>query len=87
MHGTFDAVLLGINVYIETAWETYLSANNGNYDPSNPPYNAVLVNVVAWLSICSVMVCGVAWYYRENRAQRQRLILLEETTCDVICPS
>ena len=78
MHGSFDAVLLGINVYIESAWDTYLEQNEGNVDPENPPYNAVVVNIIAWFSITLVMVLGFAWYYRENRMQRTRLIYLEE---------
>jgi hypothetical protein len=79
MHGSFDAVLLGINVFIETAWDSYLEKNEGNIDPDNPPYNAVVVNVVAWVSIILVMLSGFLWYYRENRNQYLRLILLEET--------
>ena len=78
MHGTFDAVLLAINVYIETAWDTYLEKNEGNYDPDHPPYNPILVNIVAWLGITSVIAGGVFWYLRQDRAQRQRLKLLEE---------
>jgi hypothetical protein len=78
MHGSFDAVLLGINVFIETAWDTYLEANEGNIDTNNPPYNPIIVNVVAWASIISVMFSGLFWYYRENRNQRLRLILLEQ---------
>jgi hypothetical protein len=78
MHGSFDAVLLGINVYIETSWDAYLEENGGVVEEGATPYNAVIVNVVAWLSIILVMVGGVLWYYRENRNQRQRLIVLEE---------
>ena len=78
MHGSFDAVLLGINVYIESAWDAYLEANEGNVDPDNPPYNAVVVNVIAWVSITVIMLSGCFWYFRENRMQRMRLIYLEE---------
>jgi hypothetical protein len=78
MHGSFDAILLGINVFIETSWDDYLEKNGGVYDPENPPYNPLLVNGVAWFSIILVMLLGVAWYIRENRYQRQRLILLEQ---------
>jgi len=77
LHGSFDAVLMGINVFIETAWETYLEANDGEM-PDEPPYNALVVNVVAWVSISLLMLGGIMWYYRENRAQHQRLIVLEE---------
>jgi len=79
MHGTFDAILLGINVFIETSWDEYLDANDGNIDDENmTPYNPVFVNVVAWLSITFVMLVGFLWYYKENRSQRLRLIELEE---------
>ena len=78
MHGSFDAVLLGINVYIETSWDDYLEENEGNVEEGATPYNAIIVNVVAWMSIILVMVGGILWYYRENRDQQLRLILLEE---------
>eukprot|EP00934_Nitzschia_sp_Nitz4_P005865 Nitzschia sp. Nitz4//scaffold273_size25297//11853//15515//NITZ4_008319-RA/size25297-processed-gene-0.6-mRNA-1//-1//CDS//3329545256//5855//frame0 len=78
MHGTFDAVLLAIDLYIEYAWDRHLRKNEGNFDPNHPPYNPIIVNLVAWMSIVGVMLAGVFWYYRENRAQQYRLILLEE---------
>lgn len=78
MHGTFDAVLLAVNIYIETAWDVYLAKNEGNFDPNNPPYNPVMVNLVAWLSLIFVMVSGLMWYFRQNRLQSQRLAVLEE---------
>jgi len=78
MHGTFDAILLGINVFIETSWDAYMEANGGNIDEENPtPYNPLIVNLVAWLSITFVMLAGLIWYYKENRSQRLRLIELE----------
>ena len=78
MHGSFDAVLLGINIYIETSWDSYLEENEGNFDANHPPYNPILVNLVAWLSLICIMMAGLSWYYHENRQQRQRLIVLEE---------
>jgi hypothetical protein len=78
MHGSFDAVLLAINVYIETSWDAYLEKNEGNFDPNHPPYNPLLVNLVAWCSIVMIMMAGLFWYYRQNRQQRSRLIVLEE---------
>lgn len=77
MHGTFDAILLGINVFIETSWDDYMEANGGNIDQDSTPYNAFIVNLVAWLSITFVMLAGFIWYYRENRRQRIRLIEME----------
>jgi hypothetical protein len=79
MHGTFDAILLGINVFIETSWDDYMEANNGKIDENNPtPYNPFVLNLVAWLSISFVMLAGFVWYFRENRRQRLRLIQMEE---------
>jgi hypothetical protein len=78
MHGSFDVILLGINVFIETSWDNYMERNDGVVDPEIPPYNPMLVNGVAWFTIILVMLLGFAWYIRENRTQRLRLILLEE---------
>ena len=79
MHGTFDVILLGINVFIETSWDDYMETNGGQIDENNPrPYNPFFVNLVAWLSITSVMLIGFIWYYKENRKQRLRLIEMEE---------
>eukprot|EP00977_Amphora_coffeiformis_P011298 scaffold2720_cov173-Amphora_coffeaeformis.AAC.5 len=77
LHGSFDAVLMGINVYQESAWDKYLKENNGNVGEDGP-YNTLIVNLIAWISISAVMLSGVIWYYRENRSQRQRLRILEE---------
>lgn len=77
LHGTFDAILMGINVYVESSWDSYLEENEGRVD-SGEPYNPTVVNFVAWCSIVLVTLIGFLWYYRENRNQRQRLILLEE---------
>lgn len=77
LHGTFDAILMAINVYVETAWQYYIELTKGDIDPNNPPYNVIAVNTVAWISISVVMLVGLIWYYREHRNQRQRLLLLE----------
>jgi len=89
LHGTFDAILMGINVFVETAWDSYLRDNEGNITDEDP-YNAFVVNLVAWVSITVTMFLGILWYVRENRAQRLRLILLEEQTkalVDATCES
>ena len=79
MHGSFDAVLLGINFFIETSWDDYMNENDGEVaEGDSSPYNPVLVNIIAWLSIVLVMLVGFLWYYNENRSQRLRLIELEE---------
>jgi hypothetical protein len=73
IHGSFDAVLMGINVFVETAWN-----NNNAEDNDAEPYNALAVNLVAWSSITAIMIGGLFWYYRENRKQGARLKVLEE---------
>ena len=54
-----------------------MEENEGNISDEDP-YNAVVVNVVAWVGITAIMIAGLLWYYRENRLQRDRLKLLEE---------
>jgi hypothetical protein len=77
LHGTFDAILLSINVFIELSWDKYLEENGGNAGDGTP-YNPLVLNIVAWASIIFIMLVGILWYYRENQKQRLRLILLEE---------
>jgi hypothetical protein len=79
LHGTFDAILLSINVYVETAWDKYREEHGGNVQEGVEPYNALLLNLVAWISIIIIMLIGMVWYYRQNRSQRLRLIVLEES--------
>jgi hypothetical protein len=78
LHGTFDAILLSINVFVESSWDRYLDANGGNNVEDGGPYNPLVVNLVAWSSVICIMFMGIFWYFRENRNQRLRLILLEE---------
>jgi hypothetical protein len=78
LHGSFDAVLLGINVYVETAWDNYLEANDGVVEEGFIPYNTAVVNIMAWLSITGIMIIGILWYYREHRNQKIRLKVLEQ---------
>ena len=77
VHGSFDAVLMGINVFVVTATDNY-NANYGENAADSAPYNAFVVNLVAWVSIIGIMLLGFVWYYRENRKQRSRLKILEE---------
>lgn len=78
LHGTFDALLMGINVYIETSWDRYLDENGGEIVDGVEPYNSLAVNVIAWTSITITLMCGLLWYIYENRSQRARLIALDE---------
>jgi hypothetical protein len=77
LHGTFDAVLMGINVYVETAWDKYLEENDGNVG-EDPPYNSIVLNAVAWMSITTIMLVGLIWYIVQHRRQTSRLVELEQ---------
>jgi hypothetical protein len=77
MHGTFDAILMMVNVYVEVSRDKWLRKNNNNADAEGRPYNPLLVNLVAWMSVTGLMLLGLVWYYRENRNQKLRLKLLE----------
>lgn len=77
LHGTFDAILMGINVYVESAWDVYLEENEGRIGDGEP-YNPTHVNFAAWCSICLVTLIGLLWYIGEHRDQQARLLVLEE---------
>ena len=77
LHGTFDAILMGINVYVESAWDAYLEANEGRVGEGEP-YNPTHVNFAAWTLICMVTLVGFLWYVGEHREQQVRLRRLEE---------
>jgi len=79
LHGTFDAILMSINVYIESSWDFYKRENNGEVADGFVPYNAFVVNLVVWIAICATMVVAVVWYIVKNREQKKRLAMLEET--------
>jgi hypothetical protein len=78
LHGSFDAVLMCINVFIESANAAYLEKNGGKVVEGEEPYNSLVVNLVAWISIVLILIVGLLWYFKENRKQRARLIILEE---------
>ena len=80
LHGTFDAILMSINVYIESSWDFYLRNNNGAVEEEGfVPYNSFVVNLVVWILICSAMLAGLVWYTIKNREQKKRLCMLENT--------
>jgi len=79
LHGSFDAILMSVNVFQETAWDSYLQENNGVVGDDGGPYNPLVVDIIAWCGITVIMLAGMMWYYRENRKQRDRLKVLEQT--------
>ena len=79
LHGAFDAVLMSISVYIESSWDEYLRANNGNMPEDGwVPYNAFVINLCAWILICGTMAVGITWYAVQNRKQKARLEIMED---------
>mmetsp|Transcript_26377 Transcript_26377/g.38971 ORF Transcript_26377/g.38971 Transcript_26377/m.38971 type:complete len:950 (+) Transcript_26377:110-2959(+) len=78
LHGSFDAVLLGINIYVEAAWDKYLEANQGNIEEGAEVYNSTQVNLIAWLSITLIMLIAMIWYYWQHRSQKLRLREMEQ---------
>jgi len=100
LHGTFDAVLMCVNVYVDYKWTKYEEKQANNYANNAAaqeaeedgdddaaaassfegylPYNAFLVNLIAWISVVGTMLLGLIWYYVQNRNQKARLKLMEE---------
>jgi hypothetical protein len=75
LHGTFDTILLSITTYIETKTDQFY--RNGGDDQNDEPFNAVILNVVAWTSILGLMTFSYGWYMVQHRRQMKRLALME----------
>jgi hypothetical protein len=75
LHGTFDAVLMCVNAYIEASWDTYYE--NGGKDEDEVPYNALLVNLSAAFGIIAVMAVSFGWYSYQNKQQMNRLAKID----------
>ena len=71
LHGTFDAILMCVNAYIESAWDAYY--DNGGGDDDEVPFNVLAVNLIAGLGIISVMALSFGWYTHQNQLQMLRL--------------
>lgn len=74
LHGTFDAILMSVNAYIEASYESYYE-NGGNGDEI--PFNAVAVNLIACLGIIGVMAVSFGWYSHQNKMQMLRLAMFD----------
>lgn len=72
LHGTFDAVLFCINVFVETSWDNYYATIDAGGNPREP-YNTLLLNIVGAAGIVGSMLFGVVWYYIQRRNQSDRL--------------
>ncbi|KAL3799533.1 hypothetical protein HJC23_008660 [Cyclotella cryptica] len=77
LHGTFDAILMVINAYVESRWDEFYEEND-DYEEGFVPYNALLLNVIAWVSIIGVMVFSFGWYSYQNQVQNIRLMKIEQ---------
>ena len=75
-HGSFDAVLLMINHYVNNSWEEYFQ-NGGDYNEGALPYNAFLINFIAASLSVGIMILGLAYFMNEKRKQSARLKEIE----------
>ena len=78
LHGTFDAVLMCVNAYIDSSYDRYY--NNGGTDDDATwvqPYNELVVNVIACMGILGVMSISFGWYSYQNKMQMLRLAKID----------
>jgi len=78
LHGLFDAIILGINIYTEISTEDYLTKNSGNIEDGAEMYDSTLVKAVAWGGVTLIMILGSVWYYLHHRKQSRRLRGMEQ---------
>ena len=77
LHGLFDAVLMLANAHIENSWDKFYNGEIELADNSKYPYNAILVNVLVSVSVISIMLIGLLWYWYIHRNQSSRLKRIE----------
>lgn len=77
LHGTFDAILMVVNSYVESKWDDFYEEND-DYEDGFTPYNPIIVNVIAWVSIIVVMLFSFGWYTYQNQMQQLRLMKIEQ---------
>jgi hypothetical protein len=77
LHGTFDAILMVVNSYVESRWDDFYEEND-DYEDGFTPYNPIIVNAVAWVSIIGVMIFSFGWYSYQNQLQQLRLLKIEQ---------
>uniref|UniRef100_A0A7S1YZ27 PrsW family intramembrane metalloprotease n=1 Tax=Ditylum brightwellii TaxID=49249 RepID=A0A7S1YZ27_9STRA len=75
LHGFFDAVLMSINVYIETSYDNFY---DGGGNGKKEPYNVVILNLTVAVSLILIMAVSGTWYYIQNRKQSRRLKRMEK---------
>lgn len=73
LHGCFDSVIMSVNEYIELSWDNYNKNMDGGSGEDYTPYNSILVNLIAGMSIIGVMLFGFFWYSRQHKSQKVRL--------------
>jgi len=78
LHGTFDAILMCVNAFIEASWDRYYENGGGDDDATyEAPFNVLLVNLIAAIGILGVMGLSFAWYTYQNRLQISRLSAID----------
>ena len=81
LHGTFDAILMCVNSYIEASWDNYYENGGGDDDATyQEPYNSLAVNLTAAFGVIGVMVASFGWYTYQNKLQTRRLMTYEART-------
>lgn len=77
LHGTFDAILMCINAYIEASWEYYYENGGGGDNEDEVPYDVLFANLVCALGIFGVMGLSFGWYSYQNKLQMKRLAIID----------
>ena len=78
LHGTFDAILMCVNAFIEASWDSYYEDGGRDDDATyEAPFNVLLVNLIAAIGILGVMGLSFAWYTYQNRLQISRLSAID----------
>ena len=75
-HGSFDAVLLIINHYVNNSWEKYFE-NGEEYYEGDVPYNAFLINLIAASLSVGITILGLLYFMNEKKKQSARLKEIE----------
>jgi hypothetical protein len=66
-----------VNSYVESRWDDFYEEND-DYEDEFTPYNPIIFNAVAWVSIIGVMIFSFGWYSYQNQLQQLRLLKIEQ---------
>jgi hypothetical protein len=78
LHGTFDAILMCVNAYIDASYDRYYT-NGGTDDDATwvQPYNELAINLIAVLGVLLVMTISFGWYSYQHKLQMLRLAKID----------